>query len=50
MSDQPTLVPVPVPVEPAAPAPLPAELIQADPGIMVDSIRGSGAPAETRQR
>jgi hypothetical protein len=33
--------------EPTAPAPLPAELVQADPGILVDSIRGSGAPRKT---
>jgi hypothetical protein len=30
--------------------PLPAELVRAEPGILVDSIRESGQPPETRQR
>ena len=26
--------------------PLPAEVLQSDPGILTDSVRGSGAPSE----
>jgi hypothetical protein len=52
--------PVPAPVvpnqgpQPAAPVeptalvgtPLPADLVQADPGLLVDTIHGSGAPQQ----
>lgn len=41
---QPT-APPPIPVEPPSPdgSPLPPELAQADPGLLVDSVRGSGS-------
>jgi hypothetical protein len=34
-----------LPAEPPGPAPVPTELITADPGLTVDAILGSGAPA-----
>lgn len=48
--------PAPTPVVPQTPSeptslvgvPMPAELVQADPGILVESIRGNGQPPETR--
>lgn len=42
MSDE-NLSPEPAaPAQPHDPPPLPADLVQADPGLLVDTVRGSG--------